>query len=346
VFRIRLDAEQLTRTRFAVSPLMHAMSALMIAVVPGRLPDAKPWVRTARQRLAKADLGHDLALLEDLVGSASWYIPDFLFPIPATAAPSIEDELATVAATCPDRIAFELKLAFGGEPVRTRAIATAAVDKLRRPMPTRIARALRDGERVFADRLAHALARYWTTVLAPDWALIRTVLEEDLLVRGRSLATEGAAELFADLHQALSWDGEILTLESPHEVDLTTNANGLVLAPCVFTEARPFCLIESLDRVMLGYRARGSAKIWTGETPTEQAKTSLIGDRRTRLLTDLDVPRAAHHLAARQLLAPPTVSYHLGLLHRAGLVRRWRVGKQIFYERTPAADALLRLAEI
>lgn len=346
MFRIRLDAEQLTRTRFAVSPLMHAMSALMIVAVPGRLPDARPWIRTARQRLARADLGEDFALLEELVDRKSWYVPDFLFPIPATPAPSIEDELATVEATCPERIAFELRLAFGGEPVRTRAISTEAVDKLRRPMPTRIASALRDGERAFAKRLAHALERSWATVLAPDWPLIRTVLEEDLLVRGRSLATEGAARLFADLNPALSWDGEVLTLESPHEVDLTANANGLVLAPCVFTEARPFCLVESLDRVMLGYCARGSAKIWTGETPAEQAKTSLIGDRRTQLLEDLDVPRAAHHLAARQLLAPPTVSYHLGLLHRAGLVRRWRVGKQIFYERTPAAETLLGLAEI
>lgn len=345
MFRIRLDAEQLTRTRFAVSPLVHAMSSLMALVVPARLPDARPWIRIARERLAKAKLGEDFALLTELVDKESWYIPDFLYPIPATPAPSIEDELATVAGACPERIAFELQLAFDGEPVRTRAIATEAVDKLRRPMPRPIAAALRDGEAAFAKRLASALDQYWTIALAPDWPLIKTVLEEDLLVRGRSLATEGAAKLFADLHPALRWDGEVLTLESPHEVDLTANANGLVLAPCVFTETRPFCLIESLDRVMLGYRARGSAKIWNGSA-TEPPKTSLIGDRRTQLLEDLDVPRAAHHLAARQLLAPPTVSYHLGLLHRAGLVRRWRVGKQIFYERTPAAETLLGLAEI
>ncbi|MBM7784452.1 ArsR/SmtB family transcription factor [Tenggerimyces flavus] len=346
MFRIRLDAEQLTRTRFAVSPLVHAMSSLMAVVVPSRLPDAGPWVRTARQRLAKVDLGDDFTLLRELVDRKSWYIPDFLYPIPATAAPTIDEELATVATACPERIAFELNLAFDGDPVRTRAIATEAVDKLRRPMPEPIAKALRDGEAAFAERLAAVLEQYWTIALAPDWQLIKTVLEEDLLVRGRSLATEGAAKLFADLHQALRWDGEVLTLESPHEVDLTANANGLVLAPCVFTEARPFCLIESLDRVMLGYRARGSAKVWNAETPTEQPKTSLIGGRRTQLLEDLDVPRAASHLAARQLLAPPTVSYHLGLLHRAGLVRRRRVGKQIFYERTPAAETLLGLAGI
>jgi hypothetical protein len=316
----------------------------MALAVPSRLPDARPWVRTVRARLAAADLGADFALLTELVDRKSWYIPDFLFPIPATPAPSIEAELATVADTCAERIAFELTLAFDGAPVRTRAIDTAAVDKLRRPMPGPIAHALRDGETAFAKRLAVALEQYWTVALAPDWPLIQTVLEEDLLVRGRSLATEGAAQLFADLHPALRWDGAELTLESPHEVDLTANGNGLVFAPCVFTEARPFCIIESLSRVMLGYRARGSAKVWNGGTADPPPKGTLLGDRRTKLLADLDVPRAAHQLAARQLLAPPTVSYHLGLLHRAGLVRRRRVGKQIFYERTPTAEALLRLA--
>lgn len=345
MFRIRLDAEQLTRSRFAVSPLLLAMSSLMALVVPARLPDARPWIRIARERLAKAKLGEDFALLTELVGKESWYIPDFLYPIPATAAPSIEDELATIAGACPERIAFELQLAFDGEPVRTRAIATEAVDKLRPPMPQSIAAALRDGEATFAKRLASALDQYWNVALAPDWPLIQTVLEEDLLVRGRSLATEGAAQLFADLHPALSWDGEVLTLESPHEVDLTTNENGLVFVPCVFTGSRPFVCIESLDRVLLGYRARGSAKIWNG-TAAPERRGSLLGDRRTQLLEDLDIPRAASHLAARQLLAPPTVSYHLGLLHRAGLVRRRRVGKQIFYERTPAAETLLGLAGI
>jgi DNA-binding transcriptional ArsR family regulator len=66
----------------------------------------------------------------------------------------------------------------------------------------------------------------------------------------------------------------------------------------------------------------------------------LLGPSRAALLCDLDVPRSTAGLAARHRLAPPTVSYHLKVLQRAGLVRSRRDGKFVLYQRTEAGRTL------
>ncbi|GAA0948442.1 hypothetical protein GCM10009554_46080 [Kribbella koreensis] len=54
----------------------------------------------------------------------------------------------------------------------------------------------------------------------------------------------------------------------------------------------------------------------------------------------LEVPQPGHTLAARLGLSKATVSYHLGRLHSSGLVERRRLGREVYYARTPAADRL------
>ncbi|WP_399030652.1 ArsR/SmtB family transcription factor [Streptomyces sp. 15-116A] len=43
----------------------------------------------------------------------------------------------------------------------------------------------------------------------------------------------------------------------------------------------------------------------------------------------------------RHFLSPATVSYHLGVLHRAGLVTRARAGRSVVYRHTPAGARLV-----
>ncbi|MEU8655062.1 helix-turn-helix domain-containing protein, partial [Streptomyces sp. NPDC048737] len=66
----------------------------------------------------------------------------------------------------------------------------------------------------------------------------------------------------------------------------------------------------------------------------------LLGSTRAGLLAALAQPASTAQLAARHFLSPATVSYHLGVLHRAGLVTRTRAGRSVFYRRTPEGTRL------
>jgi DNA-binding transcriptional ArsR family regulator len=339
---IALDADQLSTSRFVVSPLLHVVESMieLSRARPGRV--TRGWLRRARSRLMASDLGPDVALLAELVSVRNWYVPDFLTPVPATSAPSVDDELHAVASTSPDRIRFELGLTFRGDDVSSDIIDTRAVEQRRRPVPARLASALAGGERCLAQRVAHGLRRYWDVVLAPDWPLVQTVLDEDLIMRGRLLTRNGAATLFSDLHRAITWDGRLLRVDGPYDLDLSGNTTGVVLAPSVFCAPTPFCCIESPSRLMLCYPARGSGTFWHSCEPEPTSVPSgLLGRRRVGLLADLGVPRALHHLAVRQRLSPSTVSYHLRILRGAGLVESRRSGKEMLYERTSLAVTVL-----
>ena len=58
---------------------------------------------------------------------------------------------------------------------------------------------------------------------------------------------------------------------------------------------------------------------------------SLVGASRAGLLRDLLLPRATTELSSRHRLSAATVSYHLGVLLRAGLVTRRREGHFVRY---------------
>ena len=67
----------------------------------------------------------------------------------------------------------------------------------------------------------------------------------------------------------------------------------------------------------------------------------LIGPSRATILGDLGVPRSTAELSLRHGLTRATVSHHLGVLHRAGLLVRRRHGRQVLYRRSSRGDDLL-----
>ncbi|MCX4582918.1 winged helix-turn-helix domain-containing protein [Streptomyces sp. NBC_01481] len=74
--------------------------------------------------------------------------------------------------------------------------------------------------------------------------------------------------------------------------------------------------------------------------PSSRAHTAsaelarLVGPTRADLLTALARPASTSELAARHFLSPATVSYHLGVLRRSGLVSPIRDGRYVLYRRT------------
>lgn len=117
------------RSRFAPTRLAELSCALEVLTHPGRAPFARAWVASTRPRL---DVDA-VALVHALVEHDSPYVPDFLVPLPLEYEPSLETELATVAATPPVTVREQLaKTSRQGCHPQSRSSATARSRNWRR----------------------------------------------------------------------------------------------------------------------------------------------------------------------------------------------------------------------
>ncbi|GHB80741.1 ArsR family transcriptional regulator [Streptomyces cirratus] len=325
MIRIRLGTQGLGSVRFAVSPLGSAKDLLStIGSNPAGL-DAS-W----RARTTQALTLHRLGLLA-VVGACGprGYAPDFLRPEPQTFQNETDSELHRIATTPHERIRYELGSAISGhswDPHSTR------------PAPRQLLQALARGEGHFAQRLADEMAQFWHAVLAPSWPAVQARLEADVTARASEIARYGLAETLNHLAPNLQWlDGELLVhLRSGSAHQMTLDANAVIMTPSVFIDRAVFCAAEPAGApnprtpLIVYPTVRIDALPQIQEHP-------LIGEMRQRLLAELHQPRSTTEIAQRLYLSPATVSYHLQILYRAGLVTRTRRSRHVLYQRRAGA---------
>jgi len=336
----RVDAERLSRSRFALSALVELTNALEVLVRPHRAPYARGWAERVRRRI-DAD---SIALLLALIDHDSWYVPDFLVPIPDSYEPALADELEAVATTPATVVADQLRLSFRvGEPPPAAMRRSRLGRDPRSPLPPIVDETLsHHGESGLARRVAGQLDLCRRSILDEIWPTVRRVLDEDIRHRAALASRVGFSDIVGDLHPFLGWDGSRVTMRSPTELDVDA-LPGLILAPSVFLP-RPAVWLGDPSRVLLGYPARGRGEVWSAPEPTH-GETALLGARRAALLADLVTPRSTTELAARHQLSPATVSYHLSRLREAGLITPRRTGHSVLYAQTGRAVGLLTLLD-
>ncbi|HEX5595277.1 MAG TPA: DUF5937 family protein [Micromonosporaceae bacterium] len=334
----RVDADRLARSRFVLSRLAELTCGLEVLVHPDRAPYARSWVERTRRRLDPSRI----AVLFALVNHSSWYVPDFLVPVPSRYEPTLEEEIQAVAAMPGELVRFQLRMAFqiGTPPPAALERSRVGTGRdPRAPLPVEVADVLdAGGETALAARVAEQLRYCWRRVVADSWSGLRTILDADVRHRAALASQVGFAEIVGNLHPRLQWDGARVTLQAPIDLDVEADP-GLVLTPSVFLP-RPAVWLGLPGQVMVGYPARGRGQVWSVPEPLAP-ETGVLGERRAALLTDLAVPRSTTDLATRHGLSPATVSYHLSRLHRAGLVGRRQAGQSVLYERTRRAAELL-----
>ncbi|MEU9079953.1 helix-turn-helix domain-containing protein [Kitasatospora sp. NPDC048538] len=328
MIRISLGAEGLGSVRFAVSPLDSAKDLLYAF---GRTPKvlSAEWRARAGEALAQERLG-----LLGVVGGGGpcGYAPDFLRPESQGFETSLDAALHRVVTTPPERIGYELGLAVNGH---------AWDPDSDRPSPRLLHRALERGEQYLAHRLADEMTQFWRAALAPSWPGIRARLEADVSARATDIAHHGLAATLNRLAPNLAWrDGELtvrLRPGSPH--GLTLRADAVILVPSVFANQAIFCAGEPP-----GAPAPRTPLIVYPAAPADCLAPSggarLIGATRARILAELGHPRSTAELAQRLYLSPATVSYHLQILHRAGLVTRRRHSHHVLYQRLKGTPGL------
>ncbi|MFL5845797.1 MAG: helix-turn-helix domain-containing protein [Solirubrobacteraceae bacterium] len=285
------------------------MSSLMLLRSPDKGALHMPWLERVSGRLSDLPLGLPLAL-----AAGEGYIPDFLTPPPTGPLASIGEELALVRATPRRQVNHELSQMDGVPP----------------PIPS-------------LPKLVDTLEAYWHRALEPDWPRIRSFLQADISYRARLLAEAGPARLFQELHPAAQWHGDHMSLELCHGHDIDLAGRGLLLVPSAFLWQKPKVIINEPWQPTLLYPARGIGTLWD-EPAGSCALESLLGTNRAAVLEACEAPRSTTDIARRLSLTAGGVSQHLKVLRSAGLVCAERVGREVLYVRSEAADTLLSAA--
>ena len=141
---------------------------------------------------------------------------------------------------------------------------------------------------------------------------------------------------------AMRWEDGVVyvhpTKKAATDVDLADR--GLLLVPAVFTWPSVWPRTDPPWDPALVYPPPGTADVWRPDPPRADALKALVGERRARVLLELDRPACTLELAQRMQVSPGGVSDHLSVLRRAGLVNRRREGRRVIYTRTAIGDAL------
>lgn len=317
-----MTPDDLLRTRFAVSPLFELDSVLrMLGGLASRQRLPAGW--RARLAPAFARLRKETALDAVLALFSAHHGPGFIAPPPQSLAQTIEADLATVRATPLPQVHREIRKAM-----------------TLRPCPDPAVRRLLGGQDVLT-RLADALECAWYELLAPDWLVLRTICERDVMHRAVELSRVGLAGAFAGLHKGLRLRENGVELPRLDGGRISLAGQGLLLIPSVMVWPNLGSHCEKPWPATVIYPARGVAALWERRPRTAPADLArLLGTSRARLLVALEEPTSTSELARNHGMATGAVGDHLGVLYRAGLVDRDRNGRSVLYRRTPLGDAL------
>jgi Family of unknown function (DUF5937)/Helix-turn-helix domain len=335
--RIEVSNEDLTTSRFALSPLWELTHALRLLASPPAESVLRPWLVRARDRYRALVREADIGVINAL--SPPGWGADFLAPVPAGVSTTIGDLLGQVRSTPAEQAQREV-----AEALRQR------------PADPRIERIL-TGDGV-AGYVADVLAAAWQALLEPEWPTLRAILERDVVYRAGQLTSRGWAAALGDLHPKLSWEqGRIVLHRMPGYEDAALGGRGLLFVPSVFVWPKLALGVDPPWPPSLIYPARGVAALWEqpgrargggsrgggsrdGGSGGGTALDRLLGPSRAAILIALEEPASTTQLVATLGQSLGGIGDHLAVLREAGLISGARSGRSVLYRRTPVGDAL------
>jgi DNA-binding transcriptional ArsR family regulator len=325
--RIEASSEDVTASRFAISPLWELVQALRRLSGRDKYRDTtalRPWLARTRDRYLRLAHQTDLDVLNAL--EPPGWGADFVAPVPAGVSTTIAELLGQVRATPLD--------------VAHREVAEAL---RRHPVDPRVERILAGDD--VTGYVADLLAAAWHALLEPEWPTLRAILERDVVYRAGQLTTRGWAAALGDLHPRLSWQHDHIELDAPGQDDIDLAGRGLLFIPSVFSWPGIAMDFETPWPPTLFYPARGVATLWEQHREHQPgALGRLLGASRAAVLVALEEPASTTQLAAILGQSLGGLGGHLAALRDAGLATRARSGRSVLYSRTPVGDALVAVA--
>lgn len=193
------------------------------------------------------------------------------------------------------------------------------------------------------------IRRFRSVAVVPFWGRIRNYLRLERETRGRAVLSGGVEGVLNELHPDISWRAPLLHVDNErqgHGIELC--GQGLVIAPSLFAPG-PMVLDAQTgghDAPVLVYNVtpttESAAGLWQQEEEDRAAALSeLLGQTRANVLETLQAPVSIGEIARRLDLSHPSVSRHLGILRRSGLVSAERRDNLTMHRLTHLGEAVL-----
>ncbi len=332
MIHLHFTAVDVSRVRFAISPLLETVSSLRTLASARRRGHLHGgWLDRMPGRLADVR-ERDLELLTALVRPTG-YIPDFLVPPPRRRAATFGEALAQVAAADPETVARELA------HLATHRVAQQGPGRARR---RDLLQALVERPDAGLGPVTEALEAYYKVAIAPEWQRIQALLRDDIAYRLQALADGGLDQMMRDLHPSVALVGGTLQVVKYYEGHADLGGRGLLLVPCAFAWPDVRVRTAQPDVPTVTYSPRGLGRLWEQDpAPAGAALSDVLGRTRAALLSQLDLPMSTTQAATQLALSAPTLSVHLKALRAVGLVTSQRDGRKVLYARTELGDQLL-----
>jgi DNA-binding transcriptional ArsR family regulator len=320
-FRLSIDA--LGRTRFGYSPLAEVTCSLRALGSPSPGFVLRPWVQQVRGRLDAVDL----RLLMSVCPPGRWG-PDFMLAWSPDRKITIERQLAGLAdlpAEIPRRQLIEV---WDGRP------------------PPEVTHLINDG-RAGCRRLAEAIWDYWQLAISPCWSRIRSVVDDEVSYRAIQVLSGRLYNLLSDLHPEVSLRDQVLYIDKPQHADATYGEAEITMIPSVFVWPNLIIAHDTPGRFDLTFAARGVGRVWEDlpqSSLQDEGLGALLGRTRATILNRLAIPMTTTQLAQQLQQSPGSVSQHLSVLRRTGLLTSRRSGRNVVYRHTPLAASILAAA--
>jgi DNA-binding transcriptional ArsR family regulator len=327
MIKYTLGSHGLGSARFAISPVLTLSH--MLFVFHDRPHQLDP---ALRRRLATALRDNDLRLVTRLLlGNRGGYTPGFLDPPLRSFDADLHSELHHLASSPADRIGNDIcHFLRGTAPTRTAGMVS-------RPDAITIADALKHGETQLAHTLAGQLHHLWDTVLASAWPALHAAMEADIAQRSTTIAHDGYITMISQMCPTLTWcEGSLHIARSPARYPCPRpephrHAETIIFTPSAFTPTSVPC-IDPGKTLTVRYPLPRRPAAPAGSI------AAIVGQTRGEILSALAAPRSTQQLALELHLTPGTISYHLQLLHHAGLITRTRQSRQVLYQRYQPAS--------
>lgn len=322
-----LSPALLGNTRFTFSPLAEVGGSIRLLGVPRVGHPHQPWIRQVRPELTDCV---DMQLLAAVCPPSRWP-PNYFFAPPGSVVTSIDDQLDGLRRYPPAKFADDLRQAWSGQH------------------QSHTVNALLAGPEAALARLVDELGAYWSVAIAPYWARICAVLEDDVAYRAARGISGGLYEMLEDLHPEIAISGLSLSVNKPAHSSEQHDGTALTLIPSVFLHPHLVVGHDEGGGFSAIYSARGVGRVWEGaREPSHRERDplgALLGPTRALILRHVDVPMTTTLIARHLQLTPSNVSQHLAVLRDSGLLRSWRSGRDVLYKHTTLAQSLLGTTE-
>lgn len=317
----KVSADTMAAGRFVISPLAETVASLIVLVRAATSnPGEHEWLN-AHLPAYQARLERDPVTARLVVAALAprRWIADFITPAPGgQETPGFAGELAEVRATPPEQAAADLSVALGG------------------PVPDELDRS------DLAERMTELLDWVWTQTVLPYWERRRRILEADILARTSRLSQGGWAAALNEMRSGMRWLGDGTLQINVYDYPPQDLSAGQLFFVPVTPQSVGWAASAGPIRYAIVYPCAAPLAD-TGHQRVPEAIARLLGPARARVLVLLETPMSTTQIVALTGQKLGSVGRHLKVLHDAGLVHRYRVGRSVLYHRTPRGDGLLHV---